>query len=64
MPLLELVCKDCGHVSEELVKADGQYPKCPVCGGETAQKYSGKCYVNKQRGGHCEGNCSCCKGCK
>lgn len=46
MPLLELKCTRCGFVNEELVKADGNYPPCPHCGGKTEQVYSGKLIVN------------------
>lgn len=63
MPLIELYCKKCGTVKEELVAADGKYPKCSACGGELVQKYSGKCYVNGVKKGSCNGNCKTCGGC-
>ena len=44
MAFMEFKCKACGHVFEEFTR-DGKYPACPVCGGETEQKYSGKCWV-------------------
>lgn len=65
MPLIELICKNCGTVVEELVKADGEYPVCKKCGCKLEQKYSGKCYVSSvKKGGGCSGNCSRCGGCK
>lgn len=64
MPLIELICKNCGTVTEELVKADGEYPNCKKCGQKLEQKYSGKCYVSAVKsGGSCGGNCASCKGC-
>ena len=63
MPFLELKCKECGHEFEELTTM-GKYPKCPKCGGETEQKYSGKVWVNSVKKGGCSGNCSTCGGCK
>lgn len=64
MPLIELKCIKCGLVYEELVKkADGNYPPCKACGGETAQVYNGKLIVNECKKGNCAGNCSCCGGC-
>lgn len=67
MPFIELVCKKCGKVSEELVNnTDGNYPDCQDCGGKREQKYDGKCYTcsgGKGGGGDCSGNCSCCGGC-
>lgn len=63
MPLLELKCTRCGFVNEELVKADGNYPPCPHCGGKMEQVYSGKLIVNCAKKEHCDGNCSHCGGC-
>lgn len=63
MPLLELKCTRCGFDNEELVKADGNYPPCPHCGGKTEQVYSGKLIVNCAKKEHCDGNCSHCGGC-
>ena len=66
MPLIELICKNCGAVSEELVRADGDYPNCKKCGHKLEQKYNGKCYVSSssaKKGGGCGGNCANCKGC-
>ncbi len=62
MAFLELKCEKCGHVFEELVRI-GEYPKCPVCGGETSQKYNGKVWVNSVKPSNCTGNCKTCKGC-
>lgn len=64
MPLIELRCAKCGKVYEELVKADGKYPTCKFCGGETNQVYSGELIVNTNKKSNCTGNCSCCGGCK
>lgn len=63
MPLLELRCTKCGHIAEELVKADGKYPACAVCGGKTEQVYSGELIVNQAKKEHCSGNCAHCGGC-
>ena len=46
MALIEFICPKCGHVTEELVKSDGNYPDCPKCGTKLVQKLSGKCYTN------------------
>ncbi len=63
MAFLELKCKKCGYVSEELVKSGEKYPPCKKCGGETEQVYSGKCYgIGKCTQG-CSGNCGSCGGC-
>ena len=65
MALIEFICPKCGHVCEEFVKNDGNYPDCPKCGEKMKQKFSGKCYTacgGKSSGG-CSGNCSCCGGC-
>ena len=62
MPLIEFQCRKCGKVFEELVKTDDKSPKCPDCGGETEQKYSGKCWVNSVHKGECTGHCATCKG--
>ena len=62
MAFMEFKCKACGHVFEEFTR-DGKYPACPVCGGETEQKYSGKCWVNSVHKGECSGHCAICKGC-
>ena len=66
MALIEFICPKCGHVTEELVKSDDNYPDCPKCGTKLVQKLSGKCYTNcvGKGGGGCSGNCSCCHGCK
>lgn len=63
MPFIELKCKKCGHEFEELTRP-GEYPRCPKCGGETEQKYSGKLYAANVRKGGCTGNCKTCGGCK
>lgn len=64
MPFIEFKCKACGHEFEELTKL-GESPKCPKCGGETEQKYSGKMWVNGgAKPSHCSGHCATCKGCK
>jgi putative FmdB family regulatory protein len=63
MPFIELKCCKCGHEFEELTKI-GSYPACPVCGGKTEQKYSGKIVVNSVSKNQCSGNCATCKGCK
>ena len=65
MPFIELKCSKCGHEFEELTRSsDKSYPVCPKCGGETAQKYSGRLVVNSVSKNHCSGNCATCKGCK
>ncbi|MHC4592716.1 MAG: FmdB family zinc ribbon protein [Planctomycetota bacterium] len=39
MPLLEYRCRDCGHVTEVLVKADaGNTPACEECEGENTER--------------------------
>lgn len=63
MAFLELKCKSCGYVYEELVSG-GKYPSCPKCGGETEQKYSGKTWVNSVKTHKCSGDCAHCGGCK
>lgn len=63
MPLIELKCIRCGKSYEELVKADGKYPPCKYCGGETQQVYSGELVVCAHRKSGCSGNCSNCGGC-
>lgn len=63
MAFIELQCKACGYVGEELVKSDGVYPPCPKCGKPLTQVYAGKCYVNVQKGEHCGGDCKHCSGC-
>lgn len=64
MPLIELKCEKCGKVYEELIShADGKYPPCKYCGGETRQVYSGKLIVNECKKSNCTGNCSTCGGC-
>lgn len=64
MPLIELKCARCGKTYEELVGADGKYPPCKYCGGETVQVYSGKLFVNGCKKSDCTGNCSTCGGCR
>ena len=66
MAFIELKCKKCGHVFEEIVATGEKYPPCERCGGETEQVYSGKCYgIGKSSGcaGNCSGNCGGCSGC-
>ena len=62
MPIIDFVCPKCGYRQEELVKI-GQSIKCPKCGADMTQSYSGKCYVNTNKKQHCSGDCAHCKGC-
>lgn len=62
MAFIQLKCKKCGKVIEEIVRIGEKYPNCPDCGGETEQIYSGKCYGIGKSGG-CGGDCQCCGGC-
>ena len=64
MALIEFVCTQCGAESEELVRSDGNYPACKVCGGRLKQKLSGKLHVNCAKHEHCGGNCKTCGGCR
>ncbi len=65
MPLIELKCDKCGYRGEELVKADGKYPKCPECGESLTQNFNGKLCVNGvKKGGGCSGDCKHCSGCR
>lgn len=64
MAFIQLKCKKCGRITEELIKTGDKYPVCAVCGGETEQVYSGKCYgIGKSKEGGCGGNCQHCSGC-
>lgn len=38
MPMFEFYCMKCGHVFEELCKADEGAPACPVCGSSETRK--------------------------
>lgn len=62
MPIIEFICPDCGYQTEELVKADGNYPPCPKCGKIMNQKYHGKLTVNYKAGSGCSGDCGHCGG--
>ncbi len=63
MPIIELKCTKCGRESEELVAADGKYPKCPECGGKMQQNYNGALKVNSVKKHNCSGHCASCSGC-
>lgn len=62
MPIIEFKCPQCGFETEELIKADGNYPDCPRCGTKLTQKYSGKLAVNYRKSA-CKGDCGHCGGC-
>lgn len=62
MAFLELKCDKCGYETEELVRTCDKYPKCPKCGQDLIQKYSGKC--NSIKKSSCSGHCGSCGGCK
>ena len=66
MALLTFVCTKCGHRQEELVGPSSPAPRCEVCGGETKQCFSGKCYgsIGGTGGGECTHNCATCPSCK
>jgi len=38
MPLYEYDCKGCHARFEALVRADGEVPRCPKCGGKRLEK--------------------------
>lgn len=63
MPLIELKCSKCGYESEELVSANGKYPKCGKCGGKMDQNYNGSLKVNSVKKHNCSGDCKHCGGC-
>jgi len=38
MPLFDYMCQECGELSELLVSAGGDDPKCRTCGSENLKK--------------------------
>ncbi|CEP69320.1 RNA polymerase archaeal subunit P/eukaryotic subunit RPABC4 [Moorella glycerini] len=71
MPTYDFKCKECGHLFSQFVPIkDKDKVRCPECGGEVSQRFTGFLYVRKGEpgaatsGSSCSGgSCSSCSGC-
>jgi len=60
MPIFDFRCRDCGSVSEVLVRgSDGARPQCGSCGGDNLEKLMTASYMIKMDSGG-DGGHTCC----
>ncbi|HHP50375.1 MAG TPA: zinc ribbon domain-containing protein [Moorella mulderi] len=65
MPTYDFKCKTCGHrFSQRVAIKDRELVRCPQCGGEVQQLFTGFLYCGKGSGGSCSGNCGSCGVCR
>ncbi|WP_422446034.1 FmdB family zinc ribbon protein [Thermoanaerobacterium sp. DL9XJH110] len=71
MPTFDFKCNQCGNLFSEFVSLkDKDKVRCPECGGQVSQRFTGFLYFRKGEpgtsgsGGCSGGNCSSCAGCR
>lgn len=47
MPLYDFECRDCGRVSEVLLRTSGQVAHCPECGSTNVERLISASYMIK-----------------
>jgi len=67
MPTFDFKCNECGHQFSDFVSIkDKDKVRCPECGGQASQRFTGFMYMSRggSGSGNCSGgNCSTCGGC-